>query len=93
MFDTAQSPRGNVASLSAARCFARRFETCAEEVKSPSRPPTQDGAFEPKLSMNSRASQVKRGADSWLSWPNLGTAALLILTILLAVSILMEGQS
>jgi hypothetical protein len=43
--------------------------------------------------MSSRASQVKRDADSWLSWSNLGMAALLILTILLAVSILMEGQS
>jgi hypothetical protein len=43
--------------------------------------------------MNSRTSQVKRGADSWFSWSNVAVAALLILTITLAVSILMEGQS
>jgi hypothetical protein len=43
--------------------------------------------------MSSRTSQVKRGADSWLSWSNLAMAALVILTISLAVSILMEGQS
>jgi hypothetical protein len=54
---------------------------------------TQSGAFEPELSMNSRTSQVKRGADSWLSWSNLAITALVILTISLAVSILMEGQS
>jgi hypothetical protein len=54
---------------------------------------TQDGAFEPELSMSSRTSQVKRGTDSWLSWSNLGMAALFILTISLAISILMEGQS
>jgi hypothetical protein len=43
--------------------------------------------------MSSRTSQVKRGTDSWLSWSNLGMAALFILTISLAISILMEGQS
>ncbi|HXC10800.1 MAG TPA: hypothetical protein VNV61_17835 [Steroidobacteraceae bacterium] len=43
--------------------------------------------------MSSRSSQVKRGGDSWLSWSNLGMAVLLILTISLAVSILIEGQS
>jgi|HubBroStandDraft_1064217.scaffolds.fasta_scaffold00012_37 hypothetical protein len=43
--------------------------------------------------MNSRTTQAKRGADSWLSWSNVGVAVLLILTIALAVSILMEGQS
>jgi hypothetical protein len=53
----------------------------------------QDGASKPELSMSSRSSQVKRGADSWLSWSNLGMAALLVLTISLVISILMEGQS
>jgi hypothetical protein len=43
--------------------------------------------------MSSRTSQVKRAADSLLNWRNLAIAALLILTILLAVSVLMEGQS
>lgn len=43
--------------------------------------------------MSSRTSQVKRAADSWLNWRNFAMAALLILTITLAVSILMEGQS
>jgi hypothetical protein len=44
-----------------------------------------------KLSMNYRTSQ--RGADSWLNWSNLAMAALVILTISLVVSILLEGQS
>jgi hypothetical protein len=43
--------------------------------------------------MSSRSPQVKRVTDSLLSWSNLGIAALLILTISLAVSILLEGQS
>jgi hypothetical protein len=43
--------------------------------------------------MSGRASQVKRAADSLLNWRNVALAALLILTISLAVSILMEGQS
>jgi hypothetical protein len=43
--------------------------------------------------MSSRTTPDKRGADSWLTWSNLGVAALFILTIALAINILMEGQS
>ncbi len=43
--------------------------------------------------MSSRTSPVKRAADSLLNWRNLAIAALLILTISLAVSLLIEGQS
>jgi hypothetical protein len=45
------------------------------------------------ITEKSRASQVRRVADTWLNWSNLGIAVLLILTISLAMSILLEGQS